>query len=107
MLDNIQEQKETVDTQELKETQAQAVQQPTEHIDIDIGTAFALKLQEFDKRIAEAEFQVASLKKEKLTYIYDQNVQQVVMTHRENVIKARIAEETKKRMISKDSKLEQ
>jgi hypothetical protein len=69
-----------------------------EQINIDAGTAFALKLQEFDKKIAEAELAVAQLKKEKISYVYDQNVQQIVMQHKERLIKAQIEEEAKKKM---------
>ena len=69
-----------------------------EQIDIDLGTAFNLKLQEFDKKIAEAEVATANLKREKMAYIYDQNVQQIVMVHREKTIKSQIEEETKKKL---------
>lgn len=69
-----------------------------EQISIDMGTAFNLKLQEFDKKIAEAEFTVYDLKKQRASYIYDQNVQQIVAMHKEKLIKAQIEEETKKKM---------
>jgi hypothetical protein len=83
----------------------QAVEQPqaqpepkTEQIDIDVATGFTLKLQEFDKKIAEAKLVVAQLEKEKSAYIYDQNVQQIVFAHKERILKAQIEEEAKKKL---------
>ncbi len=73
-------------------------EQQKQEISIDPGTAFNLKLQEFDKKIAEAELAVATLKKEKASFIYDQNVQQIVLVHKERLIKAQIEEETKKKL---------
>jgi len=70
----------------------------TEQIDIDGATAFHLKLQEFDKKISEAELAVAELKKQKATFIYDNNVQQIVLAHKEKVIKAQIEKEAKEKM---------
>lgn len=77
-----------------------AEQKQEEHISIDPGTAFSLKIQEFDKKIAESEFVVASIKKEKMCFIYDQNVQQIVLHHKEKTLKAQIEEETKKKLSS-------
>lgn len=71
---------------------------PETQITIDPGTAFSLKMQEFDKKIAEAELAVATLKKEKMCFIYDQNVQQIVLIHKEKAIKAQIEEEARKKM---------
>jgi len=76
-------------------------EQKTEQIDIDLGTAFTLKLQEFDKKIAEAELVVSTIKRDRSAYIYDQNVQQIVMSHREQTIKAQIEQETKKKLSEK------
>ena len=73
-------------------------QKKEEQINIDPGTAFSLKIQEFDKKIAEAELSVATLKRDKMTFVYDQNVQQIVFTHKERAIKAQIEEETKKKL---------
>ena len=47
-------------------------------IDVDQATATAMKVQEFDKLIAEAEANVAELKKQKATYIYEANVQSLI-----------------------------
>jgi len=44
-------------------------------VNVDMKTAQALKCQEYDKRIAEAEFAVADLKKQKMSYIFESNVQ--------------------------------
>lgn len=79
--------------EEQKETELQ--------IDLDMQTAMTIRLQEFDKKIAEAELAVATLKKDKFAYIYDQNVQQIVTAHRERTIKSQIEEETKRKMQSK------
>ena len=89
---------------EEQEKQTTEVQQTTEekkqelNIDIDPGTAFSLKMQEFDKKIAEAELTVATIKKDKSTFIYDSNVQQIVLHHREKVLETQIKEETKKKL---------
>jgi len=61
-----------------------------EQITIDPATAFSLKLQEFDKKIAEAEMVVYTLKKDKAAFVYDQNVQQIVLSHKERAIKAQV-----------------
>ena len=83
-----------------EEAQVGITQQP-ESVEVDLGTAFSLKLQEFDKKISEAEFVVYDLKKQKASYIYDENVKQVVMSHREKVMKAQIEDETRKKLADK------
>jgi len=47
-------------------------------VNIDQATATALKVQEFEKLIAEAEFAVYDLKKQKAAYIYDTNIQSLI-----------------------------
>lgn len=89
---------ETVIPADQIETAEKTQEQPQEQINIDMQTAFSLKLQEFDKKIAEAEFAVADLQKQRATYIYDQNVQQIVMAHKERLVKAQVEEETKKKL---------
>jgi len=84
-------------SEELKMLEPQK-EQKTEHIDVDVGTAFSLKLQEFDKKISEAELVVATIKKDKASYIYEQNVQSIVLAHKQRVVKAQIEEETKKKL---------
>lgn len=84
--------------QEIMQNQEEKKEAMKQEISIDPGTAFNLKLQEFDKKIAEAELSVATLKKEKASFIYDQNVQQIVLVHKERVIKAQIEEEARKKM---------
>ena len=49
-----------------------------ESITVDEATAFNLKIMEFDKKIAEAETTVADLKRQKATFVYETNVQNVV-----------------------------
>ena len=56
----------------------QNVQQPPIDITVDAATAFGLRVQEFDKVIAEGEARVADLKRQKATYIYDTNLQAVL-----------------------------
>jgi hypothetical protein len=82
----------------------QKEQPKAEQINIDVGTAFNLKLQEFDKKIAEAEHAVATLKKDKAAYIYDQNVQQIVFNHKEQMLKNQIEQETKKKLAEQQAR---
>lgn len=63
---------------ELNETAVQ----PEMQIDVDPGTAMAIKVQEFDKRIAEAEFVVSDLKKQRAEYIYQTNIQVIISQHK-------------------------
>jgi hypothetical protein len=42
---------------------------------VDTMTAMTLEVQKFDKKIAEAEAAVAELKRQKATYIFDTNIQ--------------------------------
>jgi len=73
-------------------------------IQIDGETAFALKMQEFDKNIATAEFQVADLKRQKFEFIYTRNVQLIADTYKQNEVKKQIEEETKSRLAKADIK---
>ena len=59
-------------------SEEQVVQQPEQkplEIEVDPQVAFNLKLQEYDKAIATAEAQVYDLKKQKMSFVYDRNVQ--------------------------------
>jgi hypothetical protein len=49
-----------------------------EDIHVDIATAMTIECQRFDKKIAEAEAQVADLKRQKASYIFDTNIQQLL-----------------------------
>ena len=51
--------------------------QPLVRISIPTEVAVQIKLMEFDKQIAEVETQVASLKQQKMTFIYEANVEAV------------------------------
>ena len=55
-----------------------AVQPPEIQLNVDPAVAMNLTVQEFDKKIAEAEAVVADLKKQKAAYIYDTNVQALI-----------------------------
>jgi len=57
-----------------EEQVVQTEQKPLE-IEVEPQVAFSLKLQEFDKAIAIAEAQVYELKKQKMSFVYDRNVQ--------------------------------
>lgn len=48
------------------------------NIDVDAATAVAIKVQEFDKNITELEAQVADMKRQKATYIYESNIQKLI-----------------------------
>jgi len=43
-------------------------------IEVPIEIAIQVKLSEFDKAIADAEFSVADLKKQKAAFIHEQNI---------------------------------
>jgi hypothetical protein len=61
-------------------------------IEIDGETAFTLKLQEFDKNIALAECQVADLKRQKIEFAYNRNVQMIADNYKQQQLKKRIEE---------------
>jgi hypothetical protein len=71
-------------------------QQPIE-IEVDMQTAFQLKLQEFDKVIAIAEAQAADLKKQKMSTIYDYNLQMITEQHKQKLIQKQVQDELEKR----------
>ena len=70
-------------------------QQEQLQIDIDAQTAFALKMQEFDKNIAEAEANASKLKLDRAAFVYDNTVQQVVAAHKERLIRQKVEEEAR------------
>jgi len=51
---------------------------------VDVNVAFNLKVQEYDKLIAEAEQQVAVLKAQRAAFIYQTNLDQVVAQAQKN-----------------------
>jgi len=57
-----------------------------EKIAVDVATAMSIECQRYDKKIAEAEVVVADLKRQKATYIFDTNIQ--------NLLAAKRAQET-------------
>ncbi|MDD5649724.1 MAG: hypothetical protein PHF86_04790 [Candidatus Nanoarchaeia archaeon] len=69
-----------------------------EQIEIDLNTAFSLKLQEFDKKIADAEVTIATLKRDKVAYILDSNIQQITNAYREKKVRQQLEEETKRKL---------
>ena len=87
----------TQDTEIVQETPATPAQptvqdQPME-IEVDLQTAFQIRLQEFDKNIAAGEAQVADLKKQKMEYIYNYNVQMITEQHKQKLIQQQVQEE--------------
>jgi len=54
------------------------VQPPQIQLNVEPGIAMNLTVQEFDKRIAAVEADVAELKKQKAAYIYDTNVNALI-----------------------------
>lgn len=61
-----------------------------EEVHVDANVAFNVRLQEFDKLICEAEVQVADLKKQKATFIYDTNVRQIMAQAKEQKLRAEL-----------------
>lgn len=53
---------------------ANTQQQSDIQINVDQNTHMAIALQDFDRKIAEAEVTVANLKRDKANYIYETNV---------------------------------
>ena len=81
------------------------IEQPKENVQeikVDNATAFNLRVQQFDRDIAIAEAQIADLKKQKMCFIYDTNVQLIVEQSKVNAIKSHIEEETKKKLAVAD-----
>jgi len=101
------EEKEISDTQEVQENQntensEEKKEEDIPTIQVDPETEFTLKLQEFDRDIATAEAQVADLKKQKMEYIYNSNVNLIVSRHQETLIKKQTEEEVKRKLASAD-----
>lgn len=66
-------------------------------IQVDGKTAYSMKLLEYDKNIAEAEAAVANLKKEKVAFIYDTQVQGIAEQYKQAMLRKQVEEETLKR----------
>jgi len=49
-----------------------------DEIVVDTSTAMLIECQRFDKKIAEAKAVVADLKRQKASYIFDTNIQQLL-----------------------------
>lgn len=76
--------------------EGQNQEEPIE-VEVDAQTAFQVRVQEFDKHIAIAEQKVAELKAQKMSFIYDNNVQMLTEQHKERLIRQQIEEEARKR----------
>jgi hypothetical protein len=73
--------------------------QKTEKINVPEEVAYSLKLYQFDKEITTAEMKVAELKQQKAAYMFQRNLDIIVKQNKEQLLKAQIEEETKKRLI--------
>lgn len=62
----------------VEEGQQQAESKPQVDVTVDMQTAIAIKVQEFDKKIAEVKAQVASLESQRASYIYEANLDFIV-----------------------------
>ena len=94
----------------MEETKAQETaaevtteQKPLE-IQIDAQTAFQLKLQEFDKNIAIAEFQVSDVKKQKAEFVYSRNIQMITEQYKQQQMQKQVEEETRRKLAEADIK---
>ena len=70
-------------------------------IQVEPNIHFQIKLQEFDKNIAVLESQVADMKKQKMSFIYDYNCKVIADQHQEKMIRQQAEEETRKRLQQK------
>jgi hypothetical protein len=68
-------------------------QQEPIQVNVDPNVAFNLKLQEFDKLIAESEAQTAEIKRQKATFIYESNVN-IILQQKQAQDQAAAASET-------------
>jgi len=84
---------EDAEVVEVKETKQEEPQQ----IEVDQQTAFQMKIQEFDIKVATAKAQAAQLEKEKLEFIYNNNVQLLTEQYKQNQLKKEIEQEALKR----------
>lgn len=67
-------------------------------IEVDVKTAFQMRLLEFDKVIGEAKKKVAELESKKSSFIYDHNVQMLTEEHKAKLIENQIKEETRRKL---------
>jgi len=77
---------------DVKEEQPVQQEQQME-IEVDMQTAFQIKLQEFDKNIATGEAQIADIKKQKMEYIYNYNVQLITEQHKQKLMQQQVQDE--------------
>jgi hypothetical protein len=60
-----------------KEEQVQATAQEPIEIQVPQDVAVQVKLMEFDKAIVDAELQVATLKAQRVAFVYDVNIKSI------------------------------
>ena len=92
-----------MEEKKVQETEQKEEQKQLE-IQVDGQTAFQLRIQEFDKNIATAEFQVADLKKQKMEFVYNRNVQMIADTYKQQQVQKQVEEETRKKLAEADIK---
>jgi hypothetical protein len=78
--------------------------QPDIQVQVDNSTAFNLKLMEFDKDIAVLEYQTAQKKAEKMSFIYDSNIQAITADYTQKQMQKQVEEEVKKKLANADTK---
>lgn len=74
MSEEINVQSETQQTETVIPENVVTQQQQDIQINVDQNTHMVIAIQDFDRKIAEAEAVVANLKKDKANYIYETNV---------------------------------
>ena len=99
-----QENQENLESQEVESSEEKQEEEDIPTIQVDPETEFALKLQEFDRDIASSEAITADLKKRKMEYIYNSNVNLIVSKHKEGLIKAQTENEVRKKLAGADGK---
>ena len=92
------EKTEVVQKEEKIATQEQTQEQQTVEVTVTPDIAFNLKIQEFDKLIGMAKFKVAELEMQKLSFIYDSNLQVITAEHQQRLIKQQVEEELRSRV---------
>jgi hypothetical protein len=89
---------EPVETAAEVTTIAPEQQKPEMVVPIDEQTAFAIKLQEFDRDIANAEQKVAEVKAQKANWVYTSNIEKLARNHQENILRQQAEEAVKKQL---------
>jgi len=82
---------------ETPEVKTEEKKEDIQRIEVDAQTAFNLKIQEFDKNIAVAEFEVARVKKERMEFIHNTSLGNVMENYKAKLIQNQVEEEMRKK----------